>query len=410
VTIRSFICGAFLAVLAAAFSPLAAQTGEPGSPATPSLERRIESPPSISQIIDRIIAREHYQNWALTYMHPVMQTHIQDLRLRHGEAVPWREWNLQGQARIAANLSVHDDTHPNIAYNPAGFLQEAFVDRGGFDGEHYRFVYAGEATVDGNLCWVFEINPLGRSPADRGGRFQGRIWANETDYTIIRFTGTFLPAHNWELVPTPHRDTPNFAEFDSYRYSAVPGIWLPERIDSHRDTPVRDGTQKWIFTASTAFSGYDLATLRDPKFPVYDQARFQRLVLPKPTLGREFWTPWVVDFGMVATLNAIEAHCSAVHTCAPPNLFGAHPSALEVIALRDGLLALDFKLARDDKLHGHPMWWHYETYLPLMINGAVFLDALLKASTNSRAGLFPSDRPRSGPMARAGLTIKFRLP
>jgi len=372
----------------------AAQMSTAEQTTAPILERRgAYDAAAIDQAVDRIIAREHYEYTTLTYVRPLMSTHIQDLRLQSGELAPWRQWNLESRANIAWELSVHDYKHPDVGYDNLGFLQEAFIDRTNFDREHYVFDYGGEETLDGVRCLVFDVRPRGPSTA---GRFQGRIWANETDFTVIRFRGTFDPLTHWELVPTPVRHREVFAEFDSYRYGAAPGVWLPNRIESHRDTPLRDGSKQWVFDASTTFSGYDLTRLRDPKFPVYDQARFQRPVLPKATLGKKFWIPWVTDFGLVTASSALTAHCVAIHRCADASLlFGRHLSALELSVVRDALLGLDFKLARDDRLSGRDMWWHYETYLPLMFDGMEFIRDVAGTATHSNVLLFPLDKHRS---------------
>lgn len=362
----------------------AAQTNATDPMTIPVLERRGTFDAAvIDQAIDRIIAREHYEYTTLTYMQPLMLTHIQDLRLRSGEITPWREWNLQSRATIAAELSVHDYKHPDTGYDNVGFLQEAFIDRTNFDRAHYSFHYDGEDTLDGVPCLMFGIRPLGPS----AGRFYGRIWANETDFTIIRFRGTYEPLTHWELVPTPVRYHEKFAEFDSRRYSAAPGVWLPERIDSYRDTPLREGSKRWIFKAETSFSGYDLSRLSDPKFPAYDQARFQRPVLPKATLGKKFWIPWVADFGMVATSNVLTIHCADTHQCASL-LFGSHVSAIGLNLVRDAVVGLTFKFARNDKLHERAMWWHFETYFPLALNFNNFFHDVASTAAHSNISLF----------------------
>lgn len=321
---------------------------------------------AVDQMIDRIIAREHYEYAFLTYLHPILETHIQEER-RHGEEeVLWRQWDLQGRASITADLSVHSTLkkNPDVGYEHVGFLQEAFVDRTDFDRSHYSFRYVGQEDFEGIHCVVFDIVPLGPSI---GGRFQGRIWANNTDYTIIRFTGTYMPMHHWELVPTPVRSTLTFANFDSRRSSEAPGIWLPSTVFSQRSN-LSEGHTHWDFNSETRFFGYSAAEIQNPKIPAYSQQTFQKPVPVPRRLGKNFWIPWAVNFGLMMTANALTAHCLAAHQCQEGDpILGKHPSAGEIYGLRLSTFALGFALARRSKLEGNSTLWHYGTYLPMML-------------------------------------------
>ena len=50
------------------------------------------------------------------------------------------------------------------------------------------------------------------------GRFDGRIWVENQDYTIVRFNGVYTPVsgiNGYNL------------HFDSWRVNMQPGLWLP---------------------------------------------------------------------------------------------------------------------------------------------------------------------------------------
>lgn len=366
---RSLLCAVFVVVLTGSPRQAAAQSAVAETAAMPKIEgATIPDRIALDRMIDRIIAREHYEYTFLTYLHPVLETQIQEEKRHGGEDVPWRQWDLRGRANITADLSVHSilKKNPDVGYEHVGFLQEAFIDRTDFDRNHYSFRYVGHEDFEGVHCIVFDIAPLAPSIE---GRFRGRIWANDTDYTIIRFMGTYMPMHHWELVPTPVRHTLVFANFDSRRSSAAPGVWLPSTIFSQRPN-LSEGRTHWDFNSETRFSGYGAAEVQNPKIPSYNQQAFQKPVLIAHHLGKEFWIPWAVSFGFMMTANALTAHCLSAHACYEGDpILGKHPSAGELYAIRLGTFAASFAIARRSKLKGDVTYWHYGTYLPLMAYG-----------------------------------------
>ena len=68
-------------------------------------------------------------------------------------------------------------------------------------------------------CLVIDVQPKPEAPA---GRFQGRIWVEDNEYSIVRFNGTYCraPRNNFYL------------HFDSWRLNLKPGLWLPAYIYS----------------------------------------------------------------------------------------------------------------------------------------------------------------------------------
>lgn len=366
---RTLNCVVFVVLLTGTLGQAVAQTTEAKLTTTSNIEdTRPPDAAALDQAIDRIIAREHYEYSLLTYFHPIIETHIQDMQ-RHGqEELPWRQWNLRGRADISADLAVHSTLkkNPDSGYQPVGFLQEAFIDRTGFDREHYSFHYVGQEDIEGVRCLVFDVAPF---PISVAGRFRGRIWANDRDYTIIRFTGTYMPMHHWELVPTPVRYTLAFTNFDSRRSSASPGVWLPSSIVSQKSN-LSEGRTHWDFDSETRFSGYSAAEFQNSKIPPYNQEAFQKPVPLRHRLGNSFWIPWTVNFGLMMTANALTARCLSAHQCYEGDLLlGKHPSVAEIYSVRIGLFAAAFTLARKSKLKGDDTFWHYGTYMPLMLYG-----------------------------------------
>lgn len=365
---RTFVCGLFF-LLTGLLHQSSAQSA-PGSTMPEVENTQAPSSADLDGIIDKIIAREHYEYSILTYFHPTIETRIQDLRIHNQETVPWRQWDLRGRADIGADLTVHTSWNrynDKTDYKPVGFLQMAFIDRENFDRNHYSFRYEGQQDLEGVNCFVFDVDPL---PTSTAGRFRGRIWADTQDYTIVRFSGTYLPLIHWELVPIPTRENRVFAKFDSWRTNTQPGVWFPSTITSERETPLREGSKQWVFSAETRFSGFNADEIESPKIPQYDQHKYQNPVLVHPTLGKSFWIPWAVNFSLLMTANALTTHCLAAHECIEADpIFGHHPPSAEVYGVRLAAFAVIFNIARKAKLRRDDTIWHYSTYMPMMLWG-----------------------------------------
>jgi hypothetical protein len=98
-------------------------------------------------------------------------------------------------------------------YQPLGFSWMIFADRNDFDRQHYDFHYARREFLGDVRCLVFDLTP--KKDAGRG-RFLGRIWVEDQDFTIVRLNGTY--AH-------PSRNSYYF-HMDSWRLNLVPGYWV----------------------------------------------------------------------------------------------------------------------------------------------------------------------------------------
>jgi hypothetical protein len=211
------------------------------------------------QAIGRIITREHHEVEVLQAYHPIIETYIQNYHIHRGEPVLWRDAYFLGQAETWPSMTVKslisERNHGGRyfgEFDPRGFLQEIYVDPTGFDRQHYRFRYAGREFLGEVRCIVFDIGPLKTSD---DGRFRGRIWAEDQDFTIVRFSGTFVPRHHWwTRLPTPRLQNGVFSHFDSWRFNAQPGLWLPACIfDEQNHMP-----ELGILKSQTRFWGYDI--------------------------------------------------------------------------------------------------------------------------------------------------------
>lgn len=210
-------------------TPAKAQKPQPD---TPSKEKA-----PIDKLVDRITAREHQEVSIVRKYKPIIETYIQDVRvdknlgpvpvkdhyfvgiadLSKGVVLRSMEKEREGAAKIKNPLELLTDTL-SPTYVPEGFLEMIFVDPRGFDRRHYIFEYVRREFLGDVRCLVFDVTPAKNSG---NGRFKGRLWVEDQDYTIVRFSGVFEPEE---------RQFGFYLHFDSWRENAGPGLWLPAYI------------------------------------------------------------------------------------------------------------------------------------------------------------------------------------
>jgi hypothetical protein len=100
---------------------------------------------------------------------------------------------------------------------PNGFMDMMFVDFRSFDFPHYHFRFIRREFLGSVRTSVFDVTP--RFGSGRG-RFIGRIWIEDQDANIVRYTGTFSKAGLHQI----------YFHFDSWRGNVQPSIWLPMAI------------------------------------------------------------------------------------------------------------------------------------------------------------------------------------
>jgi hypothetical protein len=190
----------------------------------------------IDALVDRITTREHHEVEAIRRYKPIIETYIQDVRSdKQLGAVPVKDHYFIGVADLAKGEVLHSmESKGNPAkhlspkeliagtlapsYVPAGFLEMAFVDPQGFNRHHYVFEYVHREFLGNVRCLIFDVTP---APNSGNGRFRGRIWVEDQQYTIIRFSGVFEPVV---------RQFGFYLHFDSWRENVGPGLWVPAYI------------------------------------------------------------------------------------------------------------------------------------------------------------------------------------
>ncbi len=214
--------------------------------------------PKLEEIIDRIIKRENEQMAAFEDYHPLIESYIQQTKPDQSfGTVPKSDYYFLGQANFRGHLKVRsmlESTKKGSllwTFEPDGFLQMAFVDRGGFDKLHYRFDYVRREFQGEVRCLVFELS---RTSKARGARFTGKIWVEDQDYTIVHISGTYSPPVHFSLKTL---EDEYYVHFDAWRTNVKPGLWLPSYIYSEEITrPSLFGNPS--YKSSTNLWGYKL--------------------------------------------------------------------------------------------------------------------------------------------------------
>jgi hypothetical protein len=238
---------------ASAISADHAQQTPPSAQPKPSQTVR-----SLDEIIDRFTAREREEDEEISTYTPIIETYIQAEKSDPlMGTLPKSDYYVLGQADFRGKLKVH----PLIermskgsllwSFEPAGFLQMIFIDRGSFDKQHYRFKYAGRAFLGEVRCYVFDVE---RAPKVKGPRFVGRIWVEDQNFTIVRANGRYSPEIHFSIRQF---DDEYYLHFDSWRTNVRSGLWLPTYVYSQElDDPVRFGAPR--FKSQTRLWGYGL--------------------------------------------------------------------------------------------------------------------------------------------------------
>jgi hypothetical protein len=242
---------------------------------------------TVDQAIDRIIAREHDEVATIRRFSPLIETYIQDMKAdKEMGAIPVKDHYFLGQADLSKgivdNTMLHgrkgkfDAFNPishlsgffTSSYVPEGFLQMIYIDTSGFDRQHYQFDYVRREFLGDVRCVVFDVTPL---PKSGKGRFKGRIWAEDQNFTIVRFNGVYTPIagiNGFNL------------HFDSWRLNVQPGLWLPAYIYS-QESDLRDFLGGDIrFKSQTRLWGYNLKN-------VGREEEFSEMTIESPTIQDE---------------------------------------------------------------------------------------------------------------------------
>jgi hypothetical protein len=124
-----------------------------------------------------------------------------------------------------------------------------YPDGNGLDTQNYNFDYVHREFLGGVRTLVFDVTPKKKAGK---GRFIGRIWVEDQDYTIVRFNGSYS-GHEFSNLKF---------HFESWRVNAGPNLWLPAFIYSEENTSAYLISKGARYKAQTRLWGYDAGRSR----------------------------------------------------------------------------------------------------------------------------------------------------
>ena len=137
-----------------------------------------------------------------------------------------------------------------LPFSQLAIAQALFPDWGHFDRQNYTFEFVRWEVLGEVRCAALDVRPRGTSKK-RG--FVGRIWVEDRDYGIVRFTGTF----------TSRGLARRAFHFDSWRLNMQGNWWMPAYVYTEEWKPQDLPSHKLWFRAQTRVWGYDLRNAAD---------------------------------------------------------------------------------------------------------------------------------------------------
>jgi Peptidase family M48 len=218
---------------------------------------------TLSDVLDRVVQREHLFMAQMRHMHPMVETYLQDLKNDStGNATPVKDQYFLGRLDLSDGpedvsfvgqpgfgrrmLSKMTGVYA-LHFLPLGFAQMVVLDPD-FQKRYYDFTFVRREFLGELRCLVIDVKP---KPGQKTARFMGRIWIEDQDYNIVRFDGTYYPQPKMNF----------FFHFDSWRLNMRPGMWLPAYVYIE-ESNLKTGWSKTLhFKAQTRLWGYDLKGL-----------------------------------------------------------------------------------------------------------------------------------------------------
>jgi hypothetical protein len=239
------------------------QASQPSQTSAGQAQAALAPPATMDQVVDRVILREKDLIKFLSKRTPIVETYLQDLtqdpqlgpipqddryflgRMDLSDSIDRNDYLRDKDESMEKRLMGGFTKKFKFQYQPLGFSWMIFADRNDFDRQHYDFHYTRREFVGDVRCLVFDLTP--KKSAGRG-RFLGRIWVEDQDYSIVRLNGTYSHAAR----------NGYYFHMDSWRLNLVPGYWIPSYIYSEEGDFTAGAKNKIAFKAQTRLWGYNL--------------------------------------------------------------------------------------------------------------------------------------------------------
>jgi len=225
-----------------------------------------------NQIIDKITARESVLAARMRTLHPLVETYLQTLEKDDAVAfrptgdkyflskldlnAPDREHTMMKKDGVTGKLLGKVTQLYSVKYLSSGFAQMILIGNN-FDRKNYDFEYIRREFLGDVRTIVFDVQPKKGTK----GTFKGRIWAEDQDFTIVRFNGTLGSSTGTKM----------FFHFDSWREYMGNGEWLPACVYTEesglsylmgaRKLRFKGQTRLWAYNVGKANAQNELTSL-----------------------------------------------------------------------------------------------------------------------------------------------------
>ena len=213
-----------------------------------------------NQIIDKITARESVLAARMRTLHPLVETYLQTLEKDDAVAFrptgdkyflskldlnsPDREQTMMKKEGVTGKVLGKVTQIYSVKYLSSGFAQMILIGSN-FDRKNYDFEYIRREFLGDVRTVVFDVQPKKGTK----GTFKGRIWAEDQDFTIVRFNGTLGSSTGTKM----------FFHFDSWREYMGNGEWLPAYVYTEESgISYLMGTRKLRFKGQTRLWAYNV--------------------------------------------------------------------------------------------------------------------------------------------------------
>ena len=245
--------------------PAAAQNAAspPPSAAPESATNSARKGVTFDEFVDSAIQQEHRLTQLMRFYKPIVETYIQQEQ---------RDSELQTSPKnddyFLSRLDLTGDAPANREFeNPervpeekkgpknapafaaVGFAQSVFPDLNHFDRQNYEFEFVRWEVLGDIRCVAIDVHPRQNSK-NRG--FVGRVWVEDQDYNIVRFTGTY----------TSNAYSKRAFHFESWRLNLIGTMWMPAYVYTE-ESDAHDSSSGLWFKAQTRIWGYDLQQAGD---------------------------------------------------------------------------------------------------------------------------------------------------
>ena len=256
-------------------------------------------------LVDSAIRQEHRLIVLMRNFTPIVETYIQEEKTDPDLGTSPRSddyflsrLDLKGNGMVTRSFEESEGWkevwEKKLLKNPrpfsaAGFAQAIFPDLDHFDRHNYIFKFARWEVLGDIHCGLVDVRPREKSK-NRG--FVGRIWVEDQDFNIVRFTGTF----------TSKQRAGRAFHFDSWRLNTLGIMWMPAYIYTQESASHDPANHTLWFKAQTRIWGYDLQNAGDHReyakqltdTPVWiDPNRHEASqdVSPANTIGKTTYSP-----------------------------------------------------------------------------------------------------------------------